>query len=97
MRAGGGAYLADALRLGIFGYSMVVELLGLAAELGDLAANEPEQALVHSLNVALVGEILGGALTRLEMRRVELGIELMEYMSEDDATAELVERVGLLV
>lgn len=60
-------YLAEALGLGVLGDGMVVKLLGLAAELGDLPPNESKQTLVYSLDVALVGQILGGALTRFEV------------------------------
>lgn len=67
-------YLADPLRLGVLGESMIVELLGLAAELGDLTADESKEALVDGLHVALVGQGFGSSWVRLEMRRVELGI-----------------------
>ena len=72
-----GQYLADPLRLRILNESMIIELLGLATELGNLTANKSKEALVNGLHVALIGEGFGSSWIRFEMRRVELGIQLV--------------------
>lgn len=90
-------YLADSLHLRVFGDSMVVELLGLAAKLWVSSANEAEQALVHGLDIALVGQIPRGAMTRLEVGRIKFSVESMEDVGENDAIRELFKGLGRAV
>lgn len=88
-----GPYLAHPLRVWVVGNSMIVVLLGLAAQLGNLAADKAEQALVDGLEITLVGEVLGRSRACLQVRRVEFGIEFVEDVGEDDPCAELIERL----
>lgn len=54
------SYLADSLGVGTFSEGMEVDFLGHTAEVRGLFTDEAEEALIYSLNVAFVGEMLGG-------------------------------------
>jgi hypothetical protein len=90
-------YLADALRLGILDKGMIVELFGLTTELGDLTADESKEALVDGLPVAFVGQGFGSSWVRLEVRRVKLGIQLMQDVTKSYPISQSFESLGIAV
>jgi hypothetical protein len=70
-----GEYLTDALRIGMLGDFMVVELLGLAVKNLNVASNIPEEALVDVLKVALGNKVVVGIC--LEGGRIKGFIQLV--------------------